>query len=880
MSSELKKKSHEWDLNNWRWDANLFLATPSNASPSKCSNRELCRAQGEIDFGVVEKRRRVSPEDGHEGCSNAGITNGEDGRMNVQRGRSSEDEMPRRGACSSSAPCCQVDGCQADLTNARDYHKRHKVCELHTKSGVVHIKNIEHRFCQQCSRFHLLQEFDEGKKSCRSRLAQHNRRRRKEQAQAGIAVNSLSENHSLRNTLLLLLKQLSGLDFGSSSEQIDGPNYLVNLLKNLAAIACTQTYQDMLNNANLAAISSHAGNYIGNGISLHDPRPPIPVGTESSAEEPTVKRHVQNFDLNDAYVEGDESRTDKIVFKLFGKEPQDIPANLRAQVLNWLSNCPSDMESYIRPGCVILTIYLRLPIWMWNKLAADPAPWIQKLISMSTDALWRTGWVYARVRDHLTLSCNGSLMLVYPWQPVIGNKHQILLITPIAVACSSTADFSVKGFNIAQPSTKLLCIFGGQYLIQEATEMLLDDTTMQQGPQCLTFSCSFPSTSGRGFIEVHSLCLYICSHFHFFTLRNFIFFQVEDYDQSSLSFPFLVAEEDVCSEIRMLEHILNVISVDNTSEERKDWLASRDKALNFLQEFGWLLQRSHTRATSETTQDYTKGFPVARFRWLLSFAVDQEWCAVIKKLLDILFHGYIDLDVPSTVEFVLGQNLVFTAVNKRSRPLIDLLLTYTTNPASVDSGAVQFLFTPDITGPSDITPLHIAAMNSDAAGVLDALTDDPQQLGIKAWKNARDATGFTPEDYAWKRGHKSYIQMVQSKIDSRVPKAHVSVATPSCPSTTDVAEKHASRLKPTDQSTFDLEKGQQSKKRPLRCRQCIAQLAYCHRANTFLSSRPAVLSLVAIAAVCVCVGLIMQSPPRIGGMSGPFRWNSLGSGPK
>lgn len=136
----MKKKSLEWDLNDWRWDGNLFLATPSNAtSPSGCSTRELGRAEGEIDFGVVDKRRRVTPEDDREECSNAAITNGDHGRMVIQRGQSSEEEIHRKGACSSSAPSCQVDGCQADLTNARDYHKRHKVCEVHTKSSVVRI---------------------------------------------------------------------------------------------------------------------------------------------------------------------------------------------------------------------------------------------------------------------------------------------------------------------------------------------------------------------------------------------------------------------------------------------------------------------------------------------------------------------------------------------------------------------------------------------------------------------------------------------------------------------------------------------------------------------------------------------------------------------
>jgi hypothetical protein len=49
-------------------------------------------------------------------------------------------------------------------------------------------------------------------------------------------------------------------------------------------------------------------------------------------------------------------------------------------------------------------------------------------------------------------------------------------------------------------------------------------------------------------------------------------------------------------------------------------------------------------------------------------------------------------------------------------------------------------------------------------------------MGIKVWKNARDATGFTPEDYARKRGFLSYIQMVQEKIGMKIPRAHVSVA--------------------------------------------------------------------------------------------------------
>ncbi|XP_065854896.1 squamosa promoter-binding-like protein 9 [Euphorbia lathyris] len=76
-------------------------------------------------------------------------------------------------------PRCQVEGCRVDLTDAKAYYSRHKVCGMHSKSSTVIVAGLEQRFCQQCSRFHQLPEFDQEKRSCRRRLAGHNERRRK-----------------------------------------------------------------------------------------------------------------------------------------------------------------------------------------------------------------------------------------------------------------------------------------------------------------------------------------------------------------------------------------------------------------------------------------------------------------------------------------------------------------------------------------------------------------------------------------------------------------------------------------------------------------------------------------------------------------------------
>lgn len=56
------------------------------------------------------------------------------------------------GDSQSPVPTCQVYGCNKDLSSSKDYHRRHKVCDVHSKTAVVIVNGIRQRFCQQCSR--------------------------------------------------------------------------------------------------------------------------------------------------------------------------------------------------------------------------------------------------------------------------------------------------------------------------------------------------------------------------------------------------------------------------------------------------------------------------------------------------------------------------------------------------------------------------------------------------------------------------------------------------------------------------------------------------------------------------------------------------------
>ena len=64
----------------------------------------------------------------------------------------------RAGSPGSQVPMCQAEGCKADLSTAKHYHRRHKVCEFHSKAPTVIVGAHTQRFCQQCSRYGLISD--------------------------------------------------------------------------------------------------------------------------------------------------------------------------------------------------------------------------------------------------------------------------------------------------------------------------------------------------------------------------------------------------------------------------------------------------------------------------------------------------------------------------------------------------------------------------------------------------------------------------------------------------------------------------------------------------------------------------------------------------
>lgn len=978
------KKSREWDSNDWVWDGDRFTAEPLNSLPSDCRSKQLfpigseipetatgifngfSSGAGELTLGndkgrkELEKRRRtiVIDDDDDEQNGEAGSLNLKLGEQlypvmegEVEKWEGKNGKKTKISGVSSNRAVCQVQDCRADLSSAKDYHRRHKVCEVHSKAAKALVGNVMQRFCQQCSRFHVLEEFDEGKRSCRRRLAGHNKRRRKthpENVANGASVTDEGGSHYL---LISLLRILANVQF-NSSEQTKDQDLLSHLLRNLASLAGAANERSTssllpapldLQNTGTSMETPKEDSLRPNGNCLTIPASEVTekrMDTGTSDDERGISQNPRaslpetmccrkeslpinanapvttsaplklNIDLNNIYDDSQggiqklqnsgafanpgaassgrplwishdphksnstrtswnsgstsslspssssgeaQSRTDRIVFKLFGKDPGEIPTGLRKQVLDWLSHSPTDIESYIRPGCIILTIYLRMDKPIWEELYCDLNSSLRKLLNASAGSFWRTGWVYSRVKDRVAFLFNGQVVLDTPLP-----SHRscgISIIKPIAVCASEKVQFLVKGFNLSRPTTRLLCAMEGKYLVQgNCTDMVVGaDSCMDHNEiQSLSFHCTVPNATGRGFIEV------------------------EDHGLSSNFFPFIVAEKEVCSEIRTLESIIEDAKIADGFLRGTEEFQARDQALDFLHELGWLLHRSHLKFRVGSGASLNL-FPFQRFHRLIDFSIDHDWCAVVKKLLDVFFNGVVDVGQQSSLDVPLQEvGILHRAVRRKCRSMVDDLLKYCHHGAFDKSGLQDdrgYLFRPDAVGPGGLTPLHVVASLAGYENILDALIDDPGQVGIEAWKSARDSTGLTPNDYACLRGHYSYVHMVQKKINQKPGDGHVVLDIPGSLLDSNLKQKLSDGHRSVKVTSFQTEK---SLGKPIhrQCKQCKQKLSYGN-SGTSLVYKPAMLSMVAIAAICVCVALLFKSSPEVLYSFRPFRWELL-----
>ncbi|XP_057737547.1 squamosa promoter-binding-like protein 14 isoform X1 [Arachis stenosperma] len=997
LSYDVDKSSSNgnWNPNAWSWDSVRFIGKP------------VPQQNGIVS--VEEETLRLNL--GSSGVSGSG------GSVDPSVLRPSKRVRSGSPTGTASYPMCQVDNCKEDLSSAKDYHRRHKVCELHSKASKAPLGNQMQRFCQQCSRFHPLTEFDEGKRSCRRRLAGHNRRRRKTQPED---VTSQPESVATGNAeifnLLSAIASSQGQkpngkfeDRSKIASQVPDKDQLVQILNriplpaDLAAkllnvggkgqIQTSSYHHDKVNQSNsgpltkdlLAVLSTTlsastpnsqkssqssdseksraSADQVGESLQMRQhPQEFASVGDERSSgssqspvedsdfpevrvnlplqlfssspevgnppkltpsqkyfssdssnpveeRSPSSSPAVDNqFDLQgvarglkadgvpsrrevNANKEASQSqsynislnlfnapnsrvqpsslqsvpfqaeyassgsdhsppslnsdaqdRTGRIMFKLFDKDPSHFPGTLRTQIYNWLSNSPSDMESYIRPGCVVLSLYASMSSAAWEQLEENFLQHVHSLIQSNSD-FWRIGRFLVHSGNQLALHKDGKIHLCKPWRT--WRSPELISVSPLAIVSGQETSFSLKGRNLSNPGTKIHCTGTGGYtpikVVESACYGMTYDKIKLSGIKVQDAS---PGLLGRCFIEVEN-------------------------GFKGSSFPVIIADATICKELRPLESEFD--KEENASDAISDEHGydlgrprSREETLHFLNELGWLFQRKRFSYT-----DLVPDYSLDRFRFILTFSVERNCCMLVKTLLDMLVQKYLEGQWSSTasLEMLNAIQLLNRAVKRKYVKMVDLLIQYAV-PSNNDASR-KYVFPPNVAGPDGITPLHLAACTSSSEGVIDSLTNDPQEIGLNSWDSLLDANGQTPHAYAMMRNNHSYNVLVARKLSNR-RRGHVSVTINS----------------EIEHSSMDIELKQrqsdQTKRGQNSCTKCsaMADVRYSSRipgSRSFGHHRPFIHSILAIAAVCVCVCLFLRGHPWVGSVT-PFNWEKLDYG--
>ncbi|KAK9026121.1 hypothetical protein V6N11_038967 [Hibiscus sabdariffa] len=1019
-----------WNPKQWEWDAVRFIAKPSNTEilrpgTATAEQKKKGHAIGYENSITSKKATAVNDDDERLQLNLGG------GLNSMEEPVSRPNKKVRVGSPgSTNYPMCQVDNCKEDLSNAKDYHRRHKVCEVHSKATKALVEKQMQRFCQQCSRFHPLSEFDEGKRSCRRRLAGHNRRRRKTQpedvtSQLLLPVNrdnAGNGNLDIVNLLTILARtQGKNDDKSINSSPVPNRDQLVQILSkinslplpmdlaaklaNVGALNRKSQEQSLIGDqhqfngkntsspstvdllAALSATLSSSSDAVANlsqrsspssdsqktksicpdnvashssrnrapmeftsvggersSTSYHSPvedsefqiqetranlplqlfssspeddgppklassrkyfssdssnpieeRSPSsspvvqklfpmhstteavryekpPIGRDSNTNGEASRAHVstlplelfsgskrgtghgpfQQFPSQTGYTSSSGSdhsppslnsdsqdRTGRIIFKLFDKDPSHLPGTLRTQIYNWLSNSPSEMESYIRPGCVVLSIYVSMSSAAWEHLEGNLLQYVYCLLQDSDSDFWSKArfLVHAGNRQ-LASHKDGKIRLCKSWRS--WSSPELISVSPLAIVGGQETSLLVRGRNLTNPGTKIHCAYMGGYSSMQISGLTYKGATYDEvNMSGFKIQVPSPKALGRCFVEVEN-------------------------GFKGNSFPIIIADAAICKELRLLESELDIEAKasDIISEEHANDChrpRSREEVLHFLNELGWLFQRSTDPLPKSSDHS------LHRFKFLLIFSVERDYCALVKVLLDMLVESNLDIDGLSkeSLAMISEIQLLIRAVKRRCRNMADLLVHYSINSSNESSKI--YIFPPNLEGAGGITPLHLAACTSGSDDLVDVLTNDPQEIGLNCWNSLLDTNGQSPYAYATMRNNHSYNRLVAGKSADR-KNGQISLT---------VSDEHSGI------TAVQLSKiNSQFKQNRNSCAKCaIVATKYRHRfpGSQGLLQRPFVHSMLAIAAVCVCVCLFLRGAPKVGQAS-HFKWENLDFG--
>ncbi|KAM4126689.1 hypothetical protein ACJW30_02G033600 [Castanea mollissima] len=492
---------------------------------------------------------------------------------------------------------CQVPECEADISELKGYHRRHRVCLRCANASEVFLDGDTKRYCQQCGKFHILSDFDEGKRSCRRKLERHNNRRRRKPADSGIADEKEPQG-SLQT------------EDGPCDDETGKDSLCLS-----SPIAETEAFLESEDGqvTNLcSALDSQ--NIHGDASFTASGETQMDGGKDNSKCSVS-----QLYDNKNAY--SSMCPTGRISFKLYDWNPAEFPRRLRHQIFQWLANMPVELEGYIRPGCTILTVFITMPKFMWAKLFEDPASYLLDFVAPGR-MLSGKGIILVFMNDMIFRVMKGGTSVMRLKVEV--QAPRLHYVHPICFEAGKPMEFVACGSNLIQSKFRFLVSFAGKYLAHDYCVASKHGQT--EGDTASSFNHQLykicipqtePDLCGPAFVEVENES----------GLSNFI--------------PILIGDKEICAEMEILQQRFDAspflkesesVAIGPMSDSCEVSALRQSTFSEFLLDVAWLIKEP----ASENFQQFITASQIQRFNSLLSFLMCNDSTTILEKLLQKL----------------------------------------------------------------------------------------------------------------------------------------------------------------------------------------------------------------------------------------------------
>ncbi|CAI8590806.1 unnamed protein product [Vicia faba] len=463
-----------------------------------------------------------------------------------------------RAVRASASARCQVPGCEVDISELKGYHRRHRVCLRCANAVTVLIDGEAKRYCQQCGKFHVLPDFDEGKRSCRRKLERHNTRRRRKPADSVVAadheVQTVTQNDDSN------CDGEAGLDYSNfSSENVEKRVSLDHEEEPVIVGSSTPETQNVNGESGVSFVASaETQANIGNDVS-------------NLSKSPSYGDNKNDY--------SSMCQTGRVSFKLYDWNPAEFPRRLRLQIFQWLSSMPVELEGYIRPGCTILTIFIAMPNIMWINLLKDPMYYVRDLVAPKK-MLFGRGTALIHLNDTIfRVMKDGSSVT-----KVEVNMHapKLHYIHPTCFEAGKPMEFFACGSNLLQPKFRLLVSFYGKYMKYEYCVPSPHNWSED------SISCAFDN-------QLYKICVPHIEE----NLMGPAFIEVENESGLSNFIPVLIGDKEICTEMKILQQKQDVsllskqfrsASVGSICSSCKAFVHIHTSSSDLLVDIAWLLK--------------------------------------------------------------------------------------------------------------------------------------------------------------------------------------------------------------------------------------------------------------------------------------------------